>query len=461
MSTLALELNDSGLVAVRASESDRLVIPESPGYALLEGESFLTGVEARDRARLRPRFSYTRFWDAIDTSSLSRPFPTKLSKADLAHTHLSRFWDGLGGAKDAMLAVPSWYSLDQLGLILGMARACDINVAGMIDSALAAAATVRDGRALIHLDLHLHRASAARILRHDQLIREDTVVDETVGVVPLHDSWATHIAESFVRQTRYDPLHRAQSEQELYNQLLVWLPELLEQSSIAASLGSSAKKQSIELERDQLVESADSYYRALVKLASSVLPSEGPVTLLLSHRLAGLPGLVDRLRRDVTQNLVELPAYAAAAGALSYEKKLREEAESDGGLTFLTKLDLSADGSAKQPLPDATKTLPSGKAPSHIVHEGTAYPIEPGPFLLGIAIPDGSRGLTLSGETAGISRYHCSLYRSDDRVLVEDHSKFGSFVNGKRFDDKAAVSVGDRLRLGTPGVELLLIEVES
>ena len=59
----------------------------------------------------------------------------------------------------------------------------------------------------------------------------------------------------------------------------------------------------------------------------------------------------------------------------------------------------------------------------------------------------------------GLSRMHCKVYERDGRVLIEDHSRYGTYLNGTRLVDIAEGGVGDRLRLGSPGVELLLIEV--
>ena len=250
MTVVALELNDAGISAVSDGARDTLAIAESPGYALVEDGSVVTGVDARARARLKPRFTHTRFWDALDTTPLSRPFPNNLSRADLAHAHLKHVWESLqddDGVDEAVLAVPGWYGLEQLGLILGMARACDISVNGMIDSALAAAAGVSGPNAAspvhaVHLDLHLHRSSAASIVREDRLVRENTVVDDDVGLIPLYDAWATLVAQSFVRQTRYDPLHSAESEQKLYDLLPGWLETLIDDDEATLSLRRSRKK---------------------------------------------------------------------------------------------------------------------------------------------------------------------------------------------------------------------------
>jgi len=99
---------------------------------------------------------------------------------------LQQIWNALRSrdhdVTDAVLAVPGWYSLEQLGLILGMAQACEIPVTGMIDSALAAAAGTKDtseraSAQVVHLDFHLHRVAAARISRDDQLVLQTEVQD--------------------------------------------------------------------------------------------------------------------------------------------------------------------------------------------------------------------------------------------------------------------------------------------
>ena len=59
----------------------------------------------------------------------------------------------------------------------------------------------------------------------------------------------------------------------------------------------------------------------------------------------------------------------------------------------------------------------------------------------------------------GLSRMHCRLFERNGQVWIEDQSSYGTFLNGTRVVDKIDTTVGDRLKLGSPGVELLLIEV--
>ncbi len=93
MSVLAIEVNDIGIEAVSDSDPGTEAISPSPGVVVLDGETLLTGRKAANRARLKPRWTYDRFWEELDEAPLPRPFPRTLRRADLAHAHLKEIWE--------------------------------------------------------------------------------------------------------------------------------------------------------------------------------------------------------------------------------------------------------------------------------------------------------------------------------------------------------------------------------
>ena len=46
-------------------------------------------------------------------------------------------------------------------------------------------------------------------------------------------------------------------------------------------------------------------------------------------------------------------------------------------------------------------------------------------------------------------------------MLLEDHSTYGCYLNDERVAGRVTLVAGDRLRLGSPGVELQLIRTEG
>ena len=79
--------------------------------------------------------------------------------------------------------------------------------------------------------------------------------------------------------------------------------------------------------------------------------------------------------------------------------------------------------------------------------------------MIGWSIDNRRRALVLPSASPGVSRTHCTVVRRNGAVMIEDHSTYGSYVNEERVAGRTALTVGDRLRLGSPGVTLELIQL--
>ena len=95
--------------------------------------------------------------------------------------------------------------------------------------------------------------------------------------------------------------------------------------------------------------------------------------------------------------------------------------------------------------------------PTHVLYQSVAYPITDEAIVLGSQAAGDGRWIDLDASSPGVSRRHCSVVRRDGRSLLEDHSRYGTFLNGHRIDGSTVLQSGDVIRLGTPGVELQLI----
>jgi len=446
MASIGIELVDAALVAVR----DGARIASSPGVALLDPEGLLVGDAAVAAARLKPVLAADRFWSDLAVDSLAQATGAPVSHADLAYAHLSLIWSSIGRPDDqVVLAVPGSMRPQQVGLALGIAKSIAMPIAGVVDSAVAACAELPARATVLHLDIQLHQAVLTQMQGAGMLRRARVEIAPRVGIKAVHAAWGLLISEAMVRRTRFDPLHHAASEQQLYQRLPGWLAALTTQEAVDVAIEADSRSFSATLRREQFALAAEAYYAQLIDLVHGGRRAGEAATLVLSSRAAALPALRDRLAALPDLELLTLPetAPAAAAAARAGEIGLGEP---PALATALQRRHVAAAG--------ARSRRAGAASPTHVIVNGRAHAIDEQPLLLGLGAGPGRR-LALSGPQAGVSHSHCTLLRRAGVAVVRDHSRYGSFVNGERVDGEAVLEAGDRLRIGTPGIVLELVAV--
>jgi hypothetical protein len=447
MPTVALEFADDGLIAAR----DGAITLQSAGVAVLGQSGLAVGNDAAAAARLSPLLANDRYWSDLSTDPLPRGVPAR-STADLAFAHLRDVWQAAGGADaEALLAVPGSWRPRELGLLLGIAGAAGVPVAGLVDAGVAACAAVDGHAAVLHLDVQRHQSVLTELAGTDDLRRRRVEIAPRAGLKVIWSAWAQLVAEAMVRRTRFDPLHQAASEQVLYDRMPDWLGALARAESVDAELTYAGVSHGVTLRREQFAQAADAYFTQLCDLVNAVRRSDEPATVVLSARSALLPGLRERLMRLRDLDIAAVPEGAAALGALAHERECRDS----GPAALLTRLPRARQALAR---PAAALAGREGPAPTHVVFAGRAFAITAEPLVVGTDAA-GPRVLGLPRDVAGASRSHCTLRVQGGGVIVEDHSRHGTFLNGERVAGSSALAAGDRLRIGSPGVVLELVSV--
>ncbi len=215
---LALELNDAQLIlAVPSGPEEARIVASAPGVACASDSGLLTGAAAARQAKLQPQRSYQRYWQDLSADPLGRTHQPQLSGADLAFEQVRAL---LAEASDTerrlIIAVPAGYTREQLGLLLGITAEAGITETGLVDAALAACALAPVPVHVMHLELHRHRAVVTAIEREGQGARRARFeLDGSWGMQRLEQLCIEIVAGNFVKQTRFDPLYRAQTEQML------------------------------------------------------------------------------------------------------------------------------------------------------------------------------------------------------------------------------------------------------
>jgi hypothetical protein len=167
-----------------------------------------------------------------------------------------------------------------------------------------------------------------------------------------------------------------------------------------------------------------------------------------------MPGLPDMLAARVGGEVFLLEPGATARGLLT---RCRDMQHGDGGVTLIRQLpwDQSPVSIQRDEAP-----ITAGQ-PTHLLFENTAYPIDGRSVVLGSQPVAGERWIDLRGDMPGVSRRHCSIQRKNGQCVVEDYSRYGTFLNGHKIDGSAVLQVGDLVRVGSPGYEFRLIMTEA
>jgi hypothetical protein len=331
MAAVALELNDAGLLVLREG---RPRPQEIPCLAFFEEDTILTGALAAARASHSPRAAHDGYFDRLDLEPLGEHYPPELRPADLAYAQLASIAAELSHDDEVFLAVPGSWSEERLALLLGIARAASLRVAGLVDAATAAVSLVFGTDACLHVDLARHRAVVSAFRGGAERQRGSVSASEGAGSRAFEERLMHAIAAAFVAGSRFDPLYSGPAEQALREALPGWLRELRRAETCEATLAWSGREHRTTLSREELAGVTRDLQRIVGEQAKALVPA-GAARVLVSARVSGIPGLAARLERDTGLDVVELPYDGAVVATLRHRDRLRHPGPA---LPFVTRL---------------------------------------------------------------------------------------------------------------------------
>ncbi|MGM0658525.1 MAG: hypothetical protein ACQET0_08110 [Pseudomonadota bacterium] len=439
MTRRLLEIND---VALLAADADGNLVT-SPGQIICgEGarEPLRVGRAASERRRINPRATHDRFWAALDQAPLPYAAGPARSNADLVWLHLRELLTALDRDEQDRwtFVVPAAYGDEQLALLLGIAGSLDIRVERLVSAPVIAAAAAGTDIHSVVIDAHWHRFSTDRVAASGpgHRLDPDGVLDSRApgarGLGALFDAWANAVNDAFVSQTRFDPSHDAVVEQGLYNRLPGWLARMERGEEVVAELDVGEHRYRAELPAGAFIAAAEPFYRGL----TDRIRQAGADTLVLRHRLAGLPGLAQCIvgAGFAEPRWVDQEAVVRAA--------LELPAAGTGGADGAVPLTLALGGGPASDAGYSHDRVPAGASvPTHVLIDGSA-----------LAVDGAGRALSA----------HWQLVREPDGrvVLVGDadapeHSP--AAINGRPAASRAALASGDRVVIGDDEFVLLRV----
>ena len=446
---LALDLNSGGHVVLDAGEARRV-----PALAMLEPPALLLGAAAARRARLAPLFVSRVHWECVDGQPLARGLPGASTSGEIAFAQLQELWPV--AARSGAVAVSPAISPNELGYLAGVFQAAARAPVVWVDAAVAGTAGRPATARALWVEAEASRTVLAELHREAvdagwQVRRSRVELSRAVGTTKMDDAVARAVAQTFLRVARFDPLAVATTEQELHDALPGVYTALAAGQPVVVVLGTGAAAREVTLDPAELALACRPLVEEVLRLVQSARRAGEPMTVHVGPRLAVLPGLLAALQASSDLAVDPLPLDAAVLGVSAFAAALEPgAAEEARWLTAAT---------ATAPLELSVAELPDALVPTHVLWQGLAWPLSAVPLVLGRA--PGAAGLALDGPAAGLSREHCQLLRVGAEAVVEDLSTYGTWLNGERVRRRARLRVGDVLRLGVPGVELVLLAVQG
>ena len=453
MTTLAIDIDDGALAIARDGD----LVSMAPSIVQAVPGTRPLGAPALDQIRLRPREVSTRHWAQIARGEGDLAAAVRLARAEL-QARAAAAGIAANDIDALQVAVPSHFDAAALGRVLAVLRGANWPVASFVDSAAVLCAAVAVPRTAIVIDVGLHHVAASRVATDDSTARRKAVrLRSGQGLLALQEAWLQLVSEAMVLRSRFDPLHDAATEQKLYEMLDAAAAAAARDGGVTISLPVGAQTHEVRLSRDQFAARAESVYRDLLGLVHELRPAGAALTLLVSERVASLPGLREQFDTLQGCDWLVLPSgYAAVAASLLAAPEQSHAADRVRLLRQVPFLAAPPHAAAirREALGASAAAL---RPPTHLLYGGRALPLASATILIGRE--PGSGGLVLPEGMAGLSRLHCSVHDDHGEPVLIDHSRHGSFVNGERVSGRVRLRAGDVVRVGDPGIELSLIAV--
>ena len=429
MTVALLDINDSNLQLWHA---DRQL--QSPGYALLEGKQYRFGNSARAAARLHPRQINTRFWWQLNTQALQPALGPARHTGDLVHAHLLDIHQQGGKPEEILLSVSSSLQRDQLALVLGIIQQCPFNAVGLVNRSVALASLYGGPGKLYHLEIQLHQAVISELAEGGGKVElQRSIPLPGCGLLQLQERLVEIIAAAFIRQTRFDPRRKAETEQLLYDAL----PGALRELQSASETNLEVNGYRARIVRSELEAAGKRLFNSAPEAMGVLTPGDRVIVDPLADLLPGL-------RNSIPQ--AEILATDALPKALN--RHMDSLVQRNETLNFITALpsltrestaqrhsDREGDVPESRPTQEDPPAMATGEAPTHLLRGAIAQALE-------------ESGTEL--ETG------LELYCDHGHWLLRGDLVTQAQVNGNSYQPDAALKPGDTITSGADTTSVLI-----
>jgi len=430
---------------------DGQLLASEPLAVETDGNEPRAGSAALATARGRPDEVSMNHWRELGRHETA---PRHVARELLVHLKAL----GVNERVDAVVAVPADLEPAALASLRGALHAAGVDAREFVDASVLTAAAVTERNHFVLIESGWKSATATRVAGGAECAVEEAFVSERANLLEVYDLWLAAVSASMVKNTRFDPLLTLETEQRMFAALPQIAARAATEGRAEAALEEGGSRFAVEVEAQLFADAAQAFYRELARLARSARIAGQSAALVLPAESRRWPGFLQRLMENEQDGVVIVPAgLAAVAASLQSPEatpapRLRRRAARIADHSLAGEVEYLA----------AVTTSPGRALPvTHILYGGDSMRFPDGGLSIGTEEISNSAHITLPRAAAGVSRRHCSLRREGERTILIDHSRYGTWINGARVRERAAVRPGDRVRVGTPGVEFTLISTAA
>lgn len=347
------------------------LVCQSHGYALLAGERVLFDIDESvapiQQVRLQPEKVNSRYWLYCDESGIASNAAGLRHSADLVFKHLQALQ--LKHEIDALtLVVPSHYQAHQLQLLIGIAQAAGMQPMRVINKAvLVSASVLKDAtQPLALVDIGLNQTVVSFVQASGNgLELESHEVIAGCSISKLQDALMNRVQANFIEQDRFDPLHHASTEQQLFDQLDA-AAHAIKQHGVASV--------TVDFKQKVYMQSIDeALWHQATAACFAALPALSGYKVVIDINGAFNDQLIEQ---SAARHFAERSMAPSAANLLAVAQHVESLSDQDG-IPFITQLPLapSAVEAATPQSIEAVSAQDSAVA-THVVCNGVARPID-------------------------------------------------------------------------------------
>ena len=238
---------------------------------------------------------------------------------------------------------------------------------------------------LFHLELQLHQALLTELVQSgDEILVQRSVPLPGCGLLQLQERLVEVVASGFIRQTRFDPRRKADTEQQLYDEL----PRALQSLASGPETNIEINGYRARVAAADMSAAGQRLFTAAAEAMGTLSPAD---RLLTDPLVALLPGLREKFPQACIAAADELWQAAQQHGDRLISR--------DTAISFVTTLPcLAADNN--EPIEPATlEPMPAPiTQPTHVLADATARPLIDGIDLgRGLHLREGKDGWRVSG----------------------------------------------------------------